>query len=193
MTDMYTSCGIIQSILTNSYLNYGKKKSFEDVVIELFEQNNYMTIKPKLPEESFWNCLSDDDFLDLLNNIPICINTLLENRSIAKSLELKESIILREKSDIFVNKHFNYIDDPTHYHDYFEIYYVFKGTCEFEFEKEHRTLKEGELCIIAPTSSHRIIADDNNSIIISIAIRKSTFDSTFFTLLSHKDLLSYFL
>ncbi|OOM76055.1 bifunctional transcriptional activator/DNA repair enzyme AdaA [Clostridium puniceum] len=192
MIDMYTISGMIQSILTNSYLNNGKKKNFEDAVIELYEKKNYVTIKPSLPEESFWNCLSDDEFLDLLNNIPICINTILENGSIVKSSELKESIILREQSDIFVNKHFNYINDQTHSHDYFEIYYVFKGNCEFQFEKEHRTLEEGELCIIAPTSSHNIIADDKDSIIISIAIRKSTFDSTFFTLLSQKDLLSYF-
>jgi AraC-like DNA-binding protein/mannose-6-phosphate isomerase-like protein (cupin superfamily) len=192
MIDMYTSAGRIQSILTKSYLNNGTKKSFEDAVIELYEKKDYVTIKPNLPEEAFWNFLSDDDFLDLLNNIPICINTILENRSIVKSSELKESIILREQSDIFVNKHFNYINDQTHLHDYFEIYYIFKGNCEFQFEKEQLTLEEGELCIIAPTSLHNIIADNNNSIIISIAIRKSTFDNTFFTLLSQKDLLSYF-
>jgi len=192
MVDMYAISGMIQSILTKSYLNNGKKKNFEDAVIELYEKDNYVTIKPNLPEESFWNCLSDDEFLDLLNNIPICINTILENRSIMKFSELKESTILREQSDIFVNKHFNYINDQTHSHDYFEIYYVFKGNCEFQFEKEQRTLEEGELCIIAPTSSHNIIADNNDSIIISIAIRKSTFDNTFFTLLSQKDLLSYF-
>lgn len=192
MIDMYTISGMIQSILTTSYLNNGKKKNFEDAVIELYEKNDYVTIKPNLAEEAFWNFLSDDDFLDLLNNIPICINTILENRSIVQSSELKESIILREQSDIFVNKHFNYINDQTHSHDYFEIYYVFKGNCEFQFEKEQRNLEEGELCIIAPASSHNIIADNNDSIIISIAIRKSTFDSTFFTLLSQKDLLSYF-
>jgi AraC-like DNA-binding protein/mannose-6-phosphate isomerase-like protein (cupin superfamily) len=192
MVDMYALSGNIQSILTKSYLNQGKKKSFEDAVIELYEKKNYVTDKPGLPEESFWNCLSDEKFLNLLNNIPICINTILENRSIVMSSELMESVILREKSDIFVNKHFNYINDHTHSHDYFEIYYVFKGNCEFLFEKEHRSLEEGELCIIAPSSSHNVIADNKDSIIITIAIRKSTFDSTFFTLLSQKDLLSYF-
>lgn len=189
---MYVISGSIQSILTKAYLTNGKKKSFEDAVIELYEKHEYTTVKPSMPEESFWNSLSDDDFLDLLNNIPTCINTILENRSIAKFSELKEAVILREQSDIFVNKHFNFINDHTHSHDYFEIYYIFRGNCEFEFEKEQRVLEEGELCIIAPTSLHNIIADNNDSIIISIAIRKSTFDNTFFTLLSQKDLLSYF-
>lgn len=192
MTDMYVISGMIQSILTKSYLNTGQKKSFQEAVIELYEKKNYVTIKPSLPEESFWNHLSDDNFLDLLNNMPICINTILENRSIVKLSELKESVILREQSDIFVNKHFNYINDQTHFHDYFEIYYLFRGNCELQFEKQHRTLEEGELCIIAPTSLHNIIVDNSDSIIISIAIKKSTFDSTFFTLLSQRDLLSYF-
>lgn len=192
MTDMYVVSGMIQSILIKSYLNTGKKKNFEDAVMELYEHKSYVTEKPSLPEESFWNYLSDDEFLDLLSNIPVCINTILENRSIVRFSELKESTILREERDIFANKHFNYLNEHTHYHDYFEIYYVFKGTCEFYFEKQHRTLAEGELCIIAPTSLHSIVADNSDSIIISIAIRKSTFDNTFFTLLSQKDLLSYF-
>lgn len=192
MVDMYVLSGMIQSILTNSYLNNKTKKNFGDAVLELYEKNKYVTLKPSLPKESFWNILSDDEFLDLLNNIPICINTILENKSITKFSELKENIILREHSDIFVNKHFNYINDKTHFHDYFEIYYVFKGNCEFQFERERRTLREGELCIIAPTSLHNIITDNVDSIIISIAIRKSTFDNTFFTLLSQNDLLSYF-
>lgn len=192
MIDMYITSGMIQSILTESYLNSAKKQSFEDVIIELYEKNQYITEKPVLPEIPLWNSLSDDEFLDLLSRIPICINTLLEKRSIMNFSELQEEVILRESSDIFVNKHLNFINDVTHSHDYFEIYYVFKGNCEFQFEKERRTLQEGELCIIAPTSSHNISADDNDSIIICIAIRKSTFDSTFFTLLSQKDLLSYF-
>lgn len=192
MSDIYTISRNIQSILTESYLNNGKKKSFEDAIFDLYEKNNYFTIKPGLPEEPFWNYLSDDEFLNLLNNIPVCMNTILENKAIIKSSELKESTILREKSDIFVNKHFNYINDQAHSHDYFEIYYVFKNKCEFQFEGEYRTLKEGELCIIAPTSLHNIVSDNTDSIIISMAIRKSTFDNTFFTLLSQKDLLSYF-
>lgn len=192
MIDMYVISGKIQDILDKAYLETGKKKNFEDVVIELYEQNDYVTSKPILPEESFWDCLSDDEFLDLLNQIPVCINTILENSYLAKTSELKEAVILREKSDIFVNKHFNFINETPHYHDYFEIYYVFKGTCRFQFEKEYRSLEEGELCIIAPTSLHNIVLDNKDSIIISIAIRKSTFDNTFFTMLSQKDLLSYF-
>jgi hypothetical protein len=77
MIDMYVISGKIQDILDKSFLDTGKEKNFEDVVIELYERNDYITSKPILPEESFWSCLSDDEFLDLLNQIPVCINTIL--------------------------------------------------------------------------------------------------------------------
>ena len=61
-----------------------------------------------------------------------------------------------------------------------------------KFENELFTLLEGDLCIVAPNSLHSVIHDDDFSTIISIAIRKSTFDSAFFPLLTQKDLLSNF-
>ena len=52
-------------------------------------------------------------------------------------------------------------------------------------------MQEGELCIIAPSSEHDLIIDDDSTV-FCIMLRKSTFDTTFFSLLSRKDLLSYF-
>jgi AraC-like DNA-binding protein len=76
-------------------------------------------------------------------------------------------------------------------HNYFEINYVAQGNCHFTFEKTTRTMHEGELCIIAPSSEHDIIIEDDSTV-FTIMLRKSTFDTTFFSLLSRKDLLSYF-
>ena len=189
MMDMYITSGMVQLSLTKSFLNYGKKKGFRDVVMEMYEKKDYVTIKPKLTDKLFWNPLSDDEFLASLNNLPIHINSIIESNSVTK---IEESDILPKNSDIIIFKHFSYLNDKIHSHNYFEICYVFKGSCEFQFEKEQRILKEGELCIVAPTSLHNIIVDDVNSIIITISIRRSTFDSAFFTLLSQDDLLSYF-
>jgi len=136
MIDMYITSGMLQSILTNSYLNHGKKRSFEDVVIELYKKKNFSTIKPRTLEKPFWTYLSDDEFLDLLNSTPIYINTLLENMSSINSSEKKEAIRLpRQHNDIYVTKQHNYMYTKMHSQDYFQIIYVFKGNCEFQFEK----------------------------------------------------------
>lgn len=189
MLDMYITSGMVQSILTESYLKYKKKRGFKEVVTEIYVQGNYVTTKPDLQEKILWSRLHDDKFLDLLYKLPIYINPIIEIKS---NTEIGESNILPNNSDIFVMKHFNYLNDEIHCHNYFEISYVFKGKCLFLFEKEKRTLEEGELCIIGPTSPHNIIVEDGNSIIITIAIKRSTFDSAFFTLLSQEDLLSHF-
>ncbi|MBU3099492.1 MULTISPECIES: AraC family transcriptional regulator [Clostridium] len=189
MTDMYITSGMMESSSTSSYLKYKNKKGFREIVMEMYEQGNYVTAKPNLPKELLLINLSDDKFLDLLFQLPIYINSLIK---VSSNTKIGESDILPENSDIFVFRNFAYLNDPIHSHNYFEISYVLKGNCQFLFEKEERTLREGELCIIAPMSSHNIIVDDYNSIIITISIKKSTFDSAFFTLLSQKDLLSYF-
>lgn len=189
MIDMYVTSGMVQSNLTNTYLNNEKKKGFRDVITELYKNENYVTIKPNLPNELPMSNLSDDKFLDILHELPIHINSII---SVTSNTEIGESDILPEKSDIFVFRNFTYLNDPIHSHNYFEISYVFKGKCQFLFEKEERILTEGELCIIAPMSLHNILVEDDDSIIITISIKKSTFDSAFFTLLSQKDLLSYF-
>ncbi|OOM76046.1 bifunctional transcriptional activator/DNA repair enzyme AdaA [Clostridium puniceum] len=189
MIDMYVTSGMVQSSLTRSYLNYEKKKGFKEVITEMYEKENYVTIKPNLSKELSLSDLSEDKFLDLLYELPIHINNIIK---VISNTEIGEADILPENSDIFVFKHFNYIDNHIHSHNYFEICYIFKGSCNLQFEKEQRTLVEGDLCIVAPTSSHDVIVDNENSIVITISIRKSTFDSAFFTLLSQKDLLSYF-
>lgn len=188
MAEMYITSGMVQSFLTESYLAHGKKKSFKDAVTKLYEEKNYVTTKPLLPQEILWSLLSDDEFLDLLDKLPISINNLVNTNL---DTEIREDI-LPENSDIFMIKLFNYLNDELHSNNCFSIYYVFKGHCRFLFEKEQCTLEEGDLCIVAPMSLHKLLLSDSNSIVINILIKKSTFDSAFFTLLSQKDLLSYF-
>ena len=53
-------------------------------------------------------------------------------------------------------------------------------------------MHEGEVCIIAPGSSHDFVIDDEKAIVYTVCIRKSTFESTFVSLMSHQDLLSGF-
>lgn len=189
MINMYTTAGKIQSSLTSSYFNTGKKRGFVDVIMEMYEQKDYATTKPELSQRFFWSHLSDNEFIACLNSIPIYMNPIINFHS---HTEIGESDILPDNSDIFVIRHFNYLNDILHSHNYFEVSYVFKGSCKFLFEKEERTLTEGELCIIAPMSSHNIIVDNSDSIVITMSIRRSTFDSAFFNLLSTNDLLSYF-
>jgi len=189
MQNMYTTSGIIQRRLTEAYLQTNKRPNLPEIIMKIYDNGEYVNTKPELPLDSLWSNLTDDEFIKILSLLPIHLNAIID---IDDHSPVQESILFPLGSDVFIFKHFNFINNNYHIHNYFEIGYVFKGNCQLKFEKEQHILNEGELFIIAPMSLHDIIIDDDHSVIILINIRKSTFDSSFFTLLSQQDLLSYF-
>lgn len=189
MPNVYVTSEMIQSNLTDFFFKHGRKRNFIEAIQSLYANDSYMDEKPKLPISQLWSNLSDEEFIGLLQKLPVEIQPFVHKMVTSN---IQEPDILPEGSDVFVYRHFNFIDDLVHSVDYFEICYVFRGSCQLRFEKEEFTLSEGDLCIIAPMSHQEAVIDDTTSVILMISIRKSTFDSTFFSLLSQKDLLSCF-
>lgn len=93
--------------------------------------------------------------------------------------------------DAYLTKHNRFSPAYLHSHNYFEMFYVMKGQCRQQLAGEYMTLKTGDLCFIAPQTSHALEVFDD-SIIINIFIRTSTFDDIFFHVLRNKDILSLF-
>ena len=125
-----------------------------------------------------------------------------ERELIKRRLELPSKVMLSEitekylfgdaeKLNILLCKHNRYTPVFNHYHDFFEVFYVLTGQCVNTMEKERFTLSAGSLCFIAPFINHAIEVFDD-SIIINICIRKTTFNDIFFNLLTSKDFLSGF-
>jgi AraC-like DNA-binding protein len=142
------------------------------------------------PQNDLYDFLSDKEFEDFIDLCPLALYTWEEGS--APGEVVAENNIIPESRDVFVLRHFRHTKLDLHSHNFFEISYVFRGKCRLSFEKTFHELGEGELCIIAPYSSHDIEIEDDDTTVITILIRKSTFNSTFFSLLSQKDLLSYF-
>lgn len=187
--NQYISIGEFQDHLKNYYNLFNIKLNFFELSKYLYE-NNFLSSTYK--KSTFLNLddnLNDEEFFNLLNQYPIEINL---NQITSNKYEVCEDDIIPSNNDVYVIKHFRYLKNQLHSHNYFEINYVYKGSCNFYFENDYKILNEGELCIISPHSTHDIEIIDDDSIVITILIRKSTFDTTFFSLLSQKDLLSYF-
>jgi len=189
MQDLYITTEMIQTEISDFYSKFGSKINFIEGVKRIYDKGTYLLSRPSLPDIPISTILSDAPFLELLNSMPISIQPMIGKKA---NRSINESDILPNDRDVFVYKHLNYIDDITHSHDYFEICYVYKGTCRLKFEKENLSLQEGELCIIAPMSIHEVNVDDFTSVLVTISIRKSTLDTAFFSLISQKDLLSCF-
>lgn len=95
------------------------------------------------------------------------------------------------KQNIYVQKHNCFSPDILHRHKFFEFFYVLEGSCTQEISGIKIQMQAGDICLIPPDISHRIAVFDE-SIIIDILIRKSTFEDIFFNFLRSDNILSSF-
>lgn len=115
--------------------------------------------------------------------------------------EVKETIPLEfldsylfdtnDKDSIVAQKHNRYSPPIKHTHTFFELAYVYDGTCIQTINNETVKMKRGDLCIIPPGVSHSILALDDG-IIINIMLRRGTLHRMFFSFLNNKNILSSF-
>lgn len=96
------------------------------------------------------------------------------------------------RKNIEVSKHNRYTPLFKHKHAFFEMVYVASGKCENTVEGNMVTLNKGDICIISPDVNHTMGAFNDDSLVINIIIRKSTFKETFFELFTDDTILSLF-
>jgi len=104
---------------------------------------------------------------------------------------LEDTFILGEL-DVDMYKHIRYLPAMFHQHNFFEIACVLKGNCRNYVLNQTIDMLEGDICIIAPNTRHAISVFSDDSLVLNILVRTSTFEKTFLNLLSEKDILSDF-
>ena len=130
--------------------------------------------------------MTDDEFNRLIDEWYIPLTPHMDHVPV-----VEESRIIPEQRDVFIIRHPRYTRPEAHEHNYFEINFVVSGTCRFVFEDEVRTLSQGNVCIIGPSSRHDLVIDDESTV-FCIMLRKSTFNTTFFSLMTQKNVLVLF-
>ncbi|MDE6202990.1 MAG: AraC family transcriptional regulator [Lachnospiraceae bacterium] len=183
----YITYGKFQHYLKEYYIRTGSRMQFPEMISYLKRKGLLCEGCPEsTPGHKMFSHMSDDEFEKILDNMVLTITPDLQ-----LSPYVRESSIIPTERDVFIIRHPRYTRLFLHTHNYFEINFVASGSCTFYFEKESRVLNEGEFCIIAPESRHDLSISDE-SIVFCMMLRKSTFNTTFFSLLSQKDLLSLF-
>lgn len=184
----YITYGEFQHYLKEYFFRTGSRMQFPEMTDYLYRKGLLSSEPPReLPVNKMFNAMTDEEFDKAVNSF-----VLMLNPKVSISSHVREGDIIPLERDVYIIRHPRYTRPHMHMHNYFEIDFVVSGECDFAFENEKRVLKEGELCIIAPSSRHDIIINDNDSFVFCIMIRKSTFNTTFFSLMSQKNLLSYF-
>lgn len=88
-------------------------------------------------------------------------------------------------------RHNRYTPPILHEHTFFEIIYVYDGSCKQNISNNTVTLTTGDICIIPPGIKHDISVFDD-SVIINCLIRKSSLHNIFFNFLNNPNILSAF-
>lgn len=186
--DYYTTIGEVEKELFNYYEKHRCKTTFLEVLSEMYANNKLVSSPLECELNSSGSLLEQTEFEKEILKLPITVKRVF--RTSHPTYILEDNVIPHNK-DIFAFKHLRYVDDQLHAHNHFEINYVYSGSATQLFENESRKLTEGDLCIIAPNSKHDVLAD-SSSLVISMMMRKSSFDKVFWSLLSQKDLLAIF-
>lgn len=183
----YITYGEFQHHLKDYYQRTGSRMQFPEMTDYLYRKGLLFDSPPQeLAANKMYGPMPDDEFDKIVDSFVL---TLTPNVSVTSNVN--ETDIIPHARDVFVIRHPRYTRPAPHIHNYFEIDFVASGQCTFVFENEKHIMKAGELCIIAPHSRHDLTIDDESTV-FCIMIRKSTFNTTFFSLMSQKNLLSYF-
>lgn len=119
-----------------------------------------------------------------------------------------EEFLFQPDEDIMVYPDFPYAGYPVtdleeqkkfeqtyfHRHEFFELFYIYEGTCYCYFDGKEYVLKKGSAWIFNTQCRHAIVVPDDGSLLINIIVRKSTFITAMLNMVQENDLfLEFFL
>lgn len=133
---------------------------------------------------------SVEDFLSRHSDSPKLAQTVIHPERVPSFRQ--EDDYMNSSMNVTILKHPRYNPLFYHSHAFFEIVYVVSGECTQIFQGKKITLNTGDLCLMAPNVTHGIEVFDDDSIILNIIIRRSTFLDIFMNTVRDKSQLSLF-
>ena len=103
-----------------------------------------------------------------------------------------ESNTFADDQDITICRPLRYMPPYWHTSEYFEIYYIFSGTCPVHFEKETVYLKPGDVIIVPPFTKTATTFTSDDIVLLDIMMRSSTFRQVFLEQLAPSNLMTMF-
>lgn len=89
-------------------------------------------------------------------------------------------------------QHSRYSFPLLHNHEYVELVYVYNGECTHFIEDQQITMRNGDLCILAPNAMHAISATNDDAVIVNIMVNQKLFDESFMNLMHRVPSLTQF-
>lgn len=187
---LYTTAAKVEEYVLDYYRKTQKALSFPEALAALRDAGR-LTREPD-PLPPFIEFDSAETLNRFILGFPLeAMSLIRDSERDGKEGIIKETTFFPFEKDVYCFKHFPHIIENLHSHDYFEITYLYAGSCRLLIDEEAVVLEEGDICIVPPMSAHNQPIEEN-SLAICIAVRSSTFDSIFGSLLTQNDLVSTF-
>ena len=94
-----------------------------------------------------------------------------------------DDIVTLGKGNINITLHNPIFNGISHYHNFFEIIYVYKGNLINDIYNDLISLKENECIIQFPEIKHSILKTSEDAIILNIIINKDFFNSSYYKIM----------
>lgn len=94
--------------------------------------------------------------------------------------------------DILILPNARYAPAFIHTHSFFEVICVLSGQCENQFSSVTLPMKAGDVCIMAPGTTHALSVFDDDCIVYNLLVRSGTFEQCFLNSLPYDSVLYKF-
>jgi len=108
------------------------------------------------------------------------------------SKSLPEASYFTEQEDIAAVQHLRYMPAIYHFSEFFELECVLSGSVTCFAGDLQLKLTAGDILILAPSTNHAACTFRDDSIMVNVLVRKSSFEEHFLNLLPDNDLLRSF-
>lgn len=94
------------------------------------------------------------EFRNLINKFSEDSQEIKEENKFYNIEDINEEDLIKEYKDIHAHQYFRYVPAFLHKHDFFEIIYVYSGTCRNYLDGKEIILGKGDIIIIPPFMRH---------------------------------------
>lgn len=100
--------------------------------------------------------------------------------------------LFHPREDVALFMHQRFVPGFLHYHEFFEITYVFNGHYRSLVNGKFLELNKGDICILSPNVWHCPLTHLQEDVVCNILVKDSTFEKVFFHILKNDPILSNF-
>ena len=138
------------------------------------------------PDIMSYGPLTNERFQKIYSDVPLD----LEGENISGSLS--EESYFQTRVDVSAVMHLRYLPPIYHVSEFFEIDCVLKGDITSYIGNQCINLTSGDIMILAPGTNHAACTYDDDTVMINLLVRRSTFESRFWGILPENDLFKTF-